>query len=209
MRLALGCSRDPFSLCALCPLSVLCYLFWCSNLCQVNNILCSLKLCVGNKKGLLPLLKVPVCDFSCSLRLPDRVIIRCCFLPAITFGYNGSNTRKAKGVAGRQGQMDYRRGTVQVPQALINTYAAQRLAVVSSISVNASDVISLEYIWTTSLPSYRSHIVSSQKGHLLLLALFVLRGRKGGAMSLSFRIARVLLHTIPLKCMFQWDDLLC
>ena len=45
------CSRDPFSLCALCPLSVLCYLFWCSNLSQVNNILCCLKLCVGEQKG--------------------------------------------------------------------------------------------------------------------------------------------------------------
>lgn len=49
--LALGCSRDPFSLCALCPLPVLCYLFWCSNLSQVNNILCCLKLYVGNKKA--------------------------------------------------------------------------------------------------------------------------------------------------------------
>lgn len=52
-------------LCALCPLATLCHLFWCSNLSQVNNILCCLKLCVGNKKGgLVLLLKVPVCDFS-------------------------------------------------------------------------------------------------------------------------------------------------
>lgn len=52
-------------LCALCPLAALCHLFWCSNLSQVNNILCCLKLCVGNKKGgLVLLLKVPVCDFS-------------------------------------------------------------------------------------------------------------------------------------------------
>lgn len=52
-------------LCALCPLPALCHLFWCSNLSQVNNILCCLKLCVGNKEGgLVLLLKVPVCDFS-------------------------------------------------------------------------------------------------------------------------------------------------
>lgn len=57
----------------------------------------------GTKKGLLLLLKVPVCDFSLSLWLPDKVIIRRCFLPAITFSYNGSNTRKAKGVERRQG----------------------------------------------------------------------------------------------------------
>lgn len=35
---------------ALCPLRARCHLFWCSNLSQVNNILCCLKLCVGNKK---------------------------------------------------------------------------------------------------------------------------------------------------------------
>lgn len=50
-------------------------------------------------EGLL-LLEVPVCDFSlsfsCSLRFPDKVIIRCCFLPAITFSYNGSSTEKAR-----------------------------------------------------------------------------------------------------------------
>lgn len=49
--LAIGCLRDPFSPCALCPPSVLCYLFWCFNLCQVNNILCCLKLCVRNIKA--------------------------------------------------------------------------------------------------------------------------------------------------------------
>lgn len=32
-------------------LSVLCHLFWCSNLSRVNNILCCLKLCVENKKA--------------------------------------------------------------------------------------------------------------------------------------------------------------
>lgn len=106
---------------ALCPLCALCHLFWCSNLSQVNNILCCLKLCVGNKKekkkkgrevgvgvgGAPLLLEVPaVCDFSlsfsCSLRLPDKVIIRCCFLPAITFSYNGSSTEKARKGVGRE-----------------------------------------------------------------------------------------------------------
>lgn len=57
-------------LCALCPVFALCHLFWCSNLSQVNNILCCLKLRVGNKKmGLLLLLEVPVCDFSLSFSL--------------------------------------------------------------------------------------------------------------------------------------------
>lgn len=91
-------------LCALCPLSVLCHLFWCSNLSQVNNILCCLKLCVGNKKASSFCWKyLSVTFHSLSLRLPDKVIIRCCFLPAITFSYNGSNTEKAKGVESRQG----------------------------------------------------------------------------------------------------------
>lgn len=93
-----------FLLCALCPLSTLCHLFWCSNLSQVNNILCCLKLCVGNKKASSFCWKyLSVTFHSLSLRLPDKVIIRCCFLPAITFSYNGSNTGKAKGVESRQG----------------------------------------------------------------------------------------------------------
>lgn len=41
------------------------------------------------------------------------------------------------------------------------------------VSVNASKVISLEYIWTTLLPSYLRHIVSLKKGHSLHVALFV------------------------------------
>lgn len=94
-------------LCALCPLSALCHLFWCSNLSQVNIILCCLKLCVGNKKGLRPFVEstclwlfTPLLP---ALRLTDKVIIRGCFLPAITFCYNGSNTGKADGVGRRQG----------------------------------------------------------------------------------------------------------
>lgn len=63
--------------------------------------------------------------------------------------------------------MDYRRGTVWVPQALINTYVAQRLTVVSHILVNASKVISLEYIWTTLPRFYLRHIVFCEKGHSL------------------------------------------
>ena len=61
---------------------------------------------------------------------------------------------------------------------LINTYVARRLTLVSSVSVNASKVISPEYIWTTSLPSYLHHIVSCKKGHLLHLALSVLKSKK-------------------------------
>lgn len=96
-------------LCALCPVFSLCHLFWCSNLSQVNNILCCLKLCVGNKKGgsffCWKYLSVTFHSrsLSLSLRLPDKAIIRCCFLPAITFSYNGSHTGKAKGAGSRQG----------------------------------------------------------------------------------------------------------
>lgn len=41
----------------------LCYLFGCSNLNPVNNILCCLKLCVKKNRH-CPLLEVPLCDFS-------------------------------------------------------------------------------------------------------------------------------------------------
>lgn len=75
--------------------------------------------------------------------------------------------KKARERESEQVQMDYRRGSVTVPQVLINTYVARRLTVVSRISVNASEVISLEYIWMTSLLSYQRHIVPLKGGYSL------------------------------------------
>lgn len=92
---------------------------------------------------------------------------------------------------------------------LINTYVTQRFTVVSDVSVNASRVISLEYIWTTMLFSYLWHIVSFKKGHSLHLALFVSKSkkkkkkRKNGFAGFFKSNVLSLLHRIALKFMFQ------
>ncbi len=67
------------------------YLFCCFNLSQVNNILCCLKMvCREKKVSLFCWNYLPVTSLSSVLG--DAVIIKCCFLPAITFRCIGSNT---------------------------------------------------------------------------------------------------------------------
>ena len=196
-------------LCGLCPVCGLCDLFWCFNLSQVNNILCCLKLCVRlwvqkkkkeSRKGLLLWFKstclwlfplslslslslsrsrTVLPSLALSFRLPDKVIIRCCFLPAITFGYNGSSAGKAaekrrRGLreTGRDGSL--RRHRIAPPSADKYVCGWETHYCQEVFQCNASTVISLEYIWASqSLLSYRAHIVSFKRPFISSGPLFV------------------------------------